>query len=441
MCNMQFRSRLAQAHRSVAAAAVLALGAASAHADDVTTSPNLLGDWGGLRTRLADQGITFNLGYGSEVAHNFSGGTEHLTRYTDQWVLGTTLDLNRLWGWKGAAFQATITDRNGRDLGADAHIGNNMLIQEVYGRGQTWHLTQFWLNQKLLDDRLQIKLGRLTVGEDFASFSCDFQNLTFCGSQPGNLVGGYWVNWPTSQWAMRIKYQTSQQTYVQIGAYQVNPRYVNDEYARHSGWKLDNPSGTTGALIPLEVGWLPSLGGRPGSYKVGGWYNTSDGADLFYDVNHDRRGTTGLDPLKHSGQYGVYLNFQQQITGVAGARGATLFLNVSQADRHTAAVDGQVSMGVQYQGPFERARDAIGFAVGATHNNGRFADFVRENNVRTGQSAVAGDGNEYVAELDYSWSPIPSLYVRPNLQYVLHPGGTSANRNAFVVGLKSGIAF
>ena len=195
------------------------------------------------------------------------------------------------------------------------------------------------------------------------------------------------------------------------------------------------------AWLLVPVGWLPSLGGRPGSYKVGGWYNTSNGADLLYDVNHDRRGTTGLDPLKHSGQYGVYVNFQQQITGIAGARGATVFLNVSQADRHTAAVDGQVSMGVQYQGPFERPRDAIGFAVGATHNNGRFADFVRENNVRTGQRAVAGDGNEYVAELYYSWSPIPSLYVRPNLQHVLHPGGTSANRNAFVVGLKSGIAF
>lgn len=249
---------------SAIAAAALALCAASAHAYDVTTSPYLLGDWGGLRTRLADQGVTFNLGYGSEVAHNFSGGTDHLTRYTDQWVMGTTLDLNKLWGWKGGTFQATVTDRNGRNLGSDANIGNNMLIQEVYGRGQTWHLTQFWLNQKLLDDRLEIKAGRVTVGEDFFSFSCDFQNLTFCGSQPGNLVGSYWVNWPTSQWGTRIKYHTSQETYAQIGVYQVNPNYVNDSWASHNGWKLNNPSGTTGALIPLEFGWLPNLGGRPG---------------------------------------------------------------------------------------------------------------------------------------------------------------------------------
>ena len=73
------QSRSKRLGASAIAAAVLALGAASAHAYDITTSPYLLGDWGGLRTRLADQGVTFNLGYGSELAHNFSGGTEHLT--------------------------------------------------------------------------------------------------------------------------------------------------------------------------------------------------------------------------------------------------------------------------------------------------------------------------------------------------------------------------
>ena len=375
------------------------------------------------------------------MAYNVSGGTERLTRYADQWVFGTTLDLNRLWGWKGGTFQTTITDRNGRNLGADANIGNDMLVQEVYGRGQTWHLTQFWLNQKLLDDRLQIKLGRLTPGEDFANFSCDFQNLTFCGSQPGNVVSGYWVNWPTSQWATRIKLQVSQQTYVQIGAYQVNPRYLDDAYARRSGWKLDNPSGTTGALIPLEAGWLPNLGNWPGSYKLGVWYNSSNGADLYDDVNHDPRGVTGLDPLEHSGQYGAYLNFQQQVSGPAGERGATVFLNISQADRDTAKVDGQIAIGVQYRAPFERSPDTIGLAVGATHNNSRHANFVRENNLRTGQNVVAGSGYEYVGELYYSWSPVPSVFLRPNLQYILHPGGTSQNKSGFVLGFKSGLTF
>ncbi|MFM0093900.1 carbohydrate porin [Paraburkholderia sediminicola] len=426
---------------SAIAAAALALCATSAYAYDISTSPYLFGDWGGLRTRLADHGVTFNLGYGSELAHNFSGGTDHLTRYTDQWAFGSTVDLNKLLGWKGATFQATITDRNGRNLGADAHIGNNMLLQEVYGRGQTWHLTQFWLDQKLLNDRLDIKAGRVTVGEDFFSFSCDFQNLTFCGAQPGNLVGNYWVNWPTSVWGARVKYRTSQETDAQIGVYQVNPNYVNDEYARHYGLSVNNPRGTTGALIPLEFGWQPHFAGRPGSYKVGVWYNTSTGQDLYEDVNSNPRGITGLAARQRDGQYGAYISLQQQITGTAGGRGATVFLNFSQADRNTAQTDHQLSIGVQYKGPFNHPSDSIGFAVGATHNNGRYADFVRQVNARTGANTVVGDGYEYATELYYSWSPVPSVYFLPNLQYVLHPGGTSQNNKAFVVGLKSGITF
>ena len=83
---------------------------------------------------------------------------------------------------------------------------------------------RFWLNQAFLDNRVQWKIGRLTVGEDFASFSCDFQNLTFCGSQPGNLVGSYWVNWPTSQWATRLKVNTSEPvSYTHLDVYKRQP--------------------------------------------------------------------------------------------------------------------------------------------------------------------------------------------------------------------------
>ncbi|TAL95875.1 MAG: porin, partial [Rhodanobacter sp.] len=394
--------------------------------DNLRTSPYLFGDWNGERTRLADEGITFDLGYGGNAAHNFTGGrnstggTSHLTRYTDQWIGGVTLDLAKLWGWKGATFRMLITDRNGRNLGADAHIGNNQLIQEVYGRGQTWHLTEFFLEQQFFDGALAVKAGRLRVGGDFAAFSCDFQNLTFCGAQPGNIVGGYWVNWPTSQWAANIKLNTTKETYVMLGAYQVNPKYINDNYARHNGLIPDFPSGTTGVLIPLEFGWAPSAGGLPGSYKFGVWYNTSKGKDLYYDVNHDPAGKTGLPALQRDAQYGAHINFLQQVSGDAGSSGASIFLNITQADRNTAATDRQVSLGMEYKGPFARANDMIGFAVGETNANSRYADFIKQNNARTGEHVIVGDGNEYVTELFYSWSPIPSIFLRPNLQYILH---------------------
>lgn len=410
-------------------------------ADDLSTSPYLLGDWNGERTRLADEGIKFNFQYGGEAAHNFSGGDAHLTRYTDQYVGGIEADLGKLWGWQGATFRMTITDRNGRDLGADAHIGNNQLIQEVYGRSQTWHLTEFSLEQDFFDGALAVKAGRLPVGEDFAAFSCDFENLTFCGSQPGNIVGGYWVNWPTSQWAVNIKLNTTKETYVMLGAYQVNPNYINDQYAESHGLFPSFPGGTTGALIPLEFGWAPTANGLPGSYKFGIWYNTSNGKDLYYDINHNPAGETGLDAQNRDGQYGAYINFIQQVTGEAGGTGLSIFLNASQADRNTAATDGQVALGLEYKGPFGRSNDMIGFAEGETNSNSRYADFVKQNNARTGENVIAGSGSEYVTELFYSWSPIPSIFLRPNLQYIIHPGGTSQNSNAFVAGLKMGFTF
>ncbi|MET0618615.1 MAG: carbohydrate porin, partial [Luteibacter sp.] len=354
--------------------ACLGLGATAAHADDtmksdfssMSTSKYLFGDWNGERTRLEEAGVKFDLGYGGEAAHNYDGGDKRITRYTDQWKFGASFDLQKLWGWNGATFNIVVTDRNGRNIGADANIGNNQLIQEVYGRGQTWHLTVFSLVQKFFDDRLTWKIGRLPVGEDINQFSCDFQNLSFCGAQPGNIVGDYWVNWPTSQWATVVKFDTTKETFVQIAAYQVNPKYVDDSYARHSGLKPSFPSGTTGALIPLEFGWKPSINGLPGSYRVGVWYNTSHGDDLYEDVNHQPIALTGNEPLQHDSRKGAWITFQQQVTGEAGGKGTTVFLNIASADHATSATNNQISMGMEYKGIFDRPNDFIGAAIGGS---------------------------------------------------------------------------
>jgi len=426
---------------AVRSALVLGCGFAAHVASAADDGAYLFGDWGGARTRLADDGVTFDFGYVSEAAHNFTGGTDQLTRYTDQWKLGATFDLEKLVRWQNATFTIYITDRNGRNLGADAAIGNNQLIQEVYGRGQTWHLTIFALDQTWLDGVLDWRIGRLPVGEDIARFSCDFQNLTFCGAPPGNIVGDYWVNWPTSQWATRLKVKTSAETFVQIAAYQLNPDYVDDSYARHKGLTLDNP-GTKGWLLPLEFGWTPTRNGLPGSYKAGVWYNTEGGSDLFYDINHEPRALTGAAPLQRDSRYGAYVELQQQLTGTAGGEGWVVFLNATKADDATSATDRQIALGGEYHAPFGRTNDFIGIAVGATHASDRLTDYQQLYNAShpTDAKLLVNDGDEYVSEVFYSYAPIPSIQLRPNLQYIHNPGGTDLH-DAFVIGLKTVIAF
>ena len=133
-----------------------------------------------------------------------------LFRSSDQFALGTNLYLHKILGWDDAEFQLTITTRSGNNISNDRindpRVGGFTSAQEVWGRGQTTRLTQMWYQQKFLDQKLDIKVGRFGEGEDFNSFPCDFQNLAFCGSQVGNWVGDIWYNWPVSQWAMRVKF-------------------------------------------------------------------------------------------------------------------------------------------------------------------------------------------------------------------------------------------
>jgi len=54
---------------------------------------------------------------------------------------------------------------------------------------------------------------------------------------------------------------------------------------------------------------------------------------------------------------------------------------------------------------------------------------------------VAGSGYEYVGEMYYSWSPVPSVFMRPNLQYIFHPEAPAKTRMRFVLGLKARSTF
>lgn len=400
----------------------------------------LTGDWGGYRHQLRDAGVDIEGSYTSEIANNPRGGIGEETRYTDQWVVGATFDLQKLWQIPSAEVQLTITDRNGQNLGDSAQLHTLQLVQEVWGRGQTWRLTQLWYHQALFAGRLDYKVGRLTVGEDFASFSCDFQNLTFCGAPPGNVRGDYWYNWPVSQWGARFKFSPNEHFYAELGVYQVNPRYIDDAWAEHNGVWPNFPAGTTGALIPLEVGVRPDFAGFPGTYKLDIWYNTSRNSDVFLNSDRQPLATAGGTPLQDH-PYGVYLSFLQWLSSAEDHQGASIFFNLTQSDRDTAtSIDRQVSLGMQYQGPFGRSRDSMGLAVGTNHVNNRVAQSQYLSNAKTG-SNLPVPGSEYVAEVYYGWSPWHYLVFRPNVQLVVHPGGVSSYSSVLVLGLKTSVAF
>ncbi|NKF23228.1 carbohydrate porin [Solimonas marina] len=400
-------------------------------ADD---NSHLTGDWNGTRRALSDAGVDLSLGYLSESATNISGGDHNEGAYADEFELGLGLDLDKLLSWSGASVRVLVTDRNGNNLNDKADLGALMQFQEIYGRGSVTRWTMLYLEQKLLDDKLDIKLGRLPMNIDIANYGCDFINLSFCGGLPGYLVST-WYNYPVSQWGGRIRYDFDSGWYAMVSATQVNPRYLENGQSMNVG----SPSGTIGGLYVAEFGSSMRLGASnlPGSFFVGLWRDTADSSDQLLDVNGEPQALTGEPAKQHDGNSGLYFNIQQQITSVDGSpkRGMSLFVNFVQADSATSYVDQLLSIGMRYAGPFAaRPDDALGFVVGRTRVSSSAA---------AAQHIAGGEapGSEYPSELYYRAKVLPWLNLEPSLQYIYKPGGVSSNDNLLIGTLRVAVDF
>ena len=430
----------------LSAAAALVLSANAMAADAFSADSKwMTGDWGGERTKLIEQGIDIKADYVGEMGYNAHGGynDDKTGRYSDQFGLGVALDLQKLWGWDNTQAKIQLTNRNGQNISndriGDPRAGTLSSSQEVYGRGHMVRLTQFWIQHQMFDNKLDVKLGYFGEGEDFNTFPCDFQNLSFCGSQVGNYVNT-WYNWPVAQAAIRVKYNITPELYAQIGAYNQNPSQLE----HGNGFKLSG-SGTKGTVIPVELVWSPKVNNLPGEYRVGFYKSAADAPDVREDVNGNDAVLSGADFRTRSSKKGYWFVAQQQLTTHNGdaSRGLNIAANATFHDKETNLVDNYQSLMLVYKGPFDaRPKDDVGIGVARLHVN----DDVKKNSELLNDARGVSDYDnplytpiretEYNVELNYGFHVTNWLTVRPNLQYVVQPGGVDKVDNALVAGLK-----
>ncbi|PAA15180.1 carbohydrate porin [Pseudomonas fragi] len=440
MTNRMTRTRLAC---QLSAIVALGLGASSVYADEAFSADSkwMTGDWGGERTKLIEQGIDIKADYVGEVGANLHGGynDDKTARYSDQFGLGVALDLQKLWGWDNTQAKIQLTNRNGQNISndrvGDPRAGTLSSSQEVYGRGHMVRLTQLWIQHQFLDGKLDVKAGYFGEGEDFNTFPCEFQNLAFCGSQVGNWATNVWYNWPVSQAALRVKYNITPELYAQIGAYNQNPSQLE----HGNGFKLSG-SGTKGTVLPVELVWSPKVNDLPGEYRVGYYKSTAPADDVKVNITND-----GEDYRVRDSKHGYWFVVQQQLTSHNGdaSRGLHIAANATFHDKQTNIVDNYQSLMFVYKGPFDaRPKDDIGIGAARIHVN----DDVKKSAELINASIGATDysdplytplrNTEYNYELNYGFHVTNWLTVRPNLQYITHPGGVDQVDNALVAGLK-----
>jgi len=97
----------------------------------MAAEPYLLGDWGGLRTRLLEQGVRFDLGYVSDTLWGFKSQQTPFAMW-NRFRATVDIDFAALAGFDGWYFHATGLAQGGGNLGLDLGLvtGPSSLVSQ-----------------------------------------------------------------------------------------------------------------------------------------------------------------------------------------------------------------------------------------------------------------------------------------------------------------------
>ena len=408
-------------------AVVLLLALASAEADDLRgaswmdnwlAQPQLTGNWFGARDALAGWGITPSIRYGSDMQASVLGGQQRGKAYTGDFAVDVTVDLEKLAGARGLTFGVSGDWASGTNLSND--IGNIFTVAQAFD-GNEVRLSNLYLQQSLLDGRLDIKAGRFSTGADFLIAPADV-SLVNAALNPVVLaiqenVPGVTAA-PDTTWGGRVIARPTEALSLSAGAFYSDPA-LNQLTANGTEFGI---SGSAGYFVIGEAGYRLNLEkgdtGLPGRYRAGGYYDSNEYTSL---TNPGRQQT---------GNYGVFLLGDQMVYREGGAgsdRGLSLFgVLIYAPQQRINTLPWFASAGASYRGLVPgRDKDTAGFAL-------YYGGFSRD---------LPGQTYELALEWTYAIALTRWLSIQPDLQYVINPGGRSSVGNAVVVGAQLAVEF
>jgi porin len=451
------RETLAAISRRWVSVAILALlgGAASARAQDASSAPDgtralaetpfqlilsrqhLLSDSYGMRSWLEEHGITSTLTFVTDALGNPTGGRRQGFTTGNNVGLNLNFDLEKLGGPKGGSFQLSMSERFGASL-SGKYIGNTFSVQANWGEN-SFRLVNVAYQQKLLDDRLEFQVGRIAAGDDFlvSPYNYVFLQNGIDGNPAAIFVNSPGMTpYPNATWGVLVKGRPTKRTYAMGGLYNGDPSIRAN---KHHGldWSMDGPLFAIGE-IGYQRNGLPNDQGRIGNYKAGFWYDNSQFTDFNTVARGRASGVTG-------GEWGFYGMFDQVLLRFGepgdyrglGVTGSVLM----SPDQSVSQMPFFYTAGLLVRGLFpSRRTDATGFGVVF----GQFGNDLQDSQRRAQLTnpTVGVQRHETALELTYRFQfQGNALFLQPDLQYIIRPGGTGQIFNAFVAGVRVGINF
>jgi porin len=421
----------------------------------------LTGDWGGTRTQLQDKGVTLGATYIGETMGNVSGGAERTTVYAGRLQLSLSVDFEKLADFKGGSFYASAYEIHGRDLSAGS-IHNLMTVSNIEAY-DTFRLFDLWYQQELFDGKLAIRFGQLAADDEFliSQYGSLFLNGTFGWPTlvSANLPNGG-PGYPLAAPAVLVRLAPIEQLTLTAAVFDSDAGDNSDEGQKFnsSGTRVDLNQGALGIFeAAYKLNQEKDAKGLPGTYKVGGYFNTYHTADVAAVDADD-------NAIQHSDNWGVYFIADQMVWREPGAtpkkvdpqvrcadssacdepsnQGLGVFWRIGGTPSNRNTVDFYTDGGLNYTGLIPgRDADVAGFSVAYAQISD---DLV--NAARAANNPVPS--YEMVFEWTYQIVMAPWWTIQPDIQYIIHPGagsevddGGNTLKNAVVLGLRTSVTF
>ena len=384
---------------------------------------HMLGDWGGERTRLAEDGVEFDLQYISDFLWNIKSQQQERLAGFDR-VRGTVdINFGPRWHREELYFHATALWQGGGELGN--YLGL-LSSPSSLSSATTFRLDSWWLEKRMRNERIVVRAGQF-AGQDFYGSSYYGSSFIFepIGYALGNLGTTFETFDPPSTPAVELRVAPARHFYVK-SMVMAGDRY---QYAH-------NPTGLVpqfrGAPVTAsEIGFSPgkeatsvraldTVTGRKGYsglYQFGATYNPGKFA---YPGGRNQR----------SGDYLLYWMASQALWRVdpheAKGLDATLACDWSPADvnRNNRVLTAGLRFNEPLPLPFHN-----------TMSLGYVRSILSSQFASTGHPWKAEQGVEFNSLL----AVLPMIFVQPVVQYYADAGG--GTQRVVVFGFRTKVEF
>jgi porin len=414
--------------------------------NNVDRTGALFGDMWGARPALARMGMTLSIANTWEVLGNATGGTgrglvpEGLTTATLQ------MDTQRAFGWYGGLFNVSGEWIYGGNL--SSHYLGSLQTASGIEADPTVRLWELWYQQKLFEDRVDVKIGQQSLDQEFMVTQNGgyFVNTMFGWPMlPSADLPGGGPAYPLSALGVRARAHVTDSVTLLAGLYNGSPvSSIEGDPQRNNAHGVNFLIGQ-GVLGIVELQYAypsPNTIVQPNepdplarTYKIGFWYDTwrfasqqwaNDGLLLANPAS------SGVPQVLY-GDYAFYGVADQMIYRFADDpdRNINVFVRpmftpIQDRNLITFSLNAGLTMHEPILG---RDDDTFGLGMGYTHVSTGQQAFNQQTAYYNPGTFVPTRSSETFLEATYQYQAKAWLQLQPDIQYVIYPGAGLANPN------------